>query len=281
MRTAGTAQEEDIMTNRSAGLVVDGVSKAYAGVHALEDVSFELRPGVVTALVGDNGAGKSTLVKCLSGVVPIDSGQISVDGRPVTLHAPSDAAALGIETVHQDLALVQHSSVAQNLFLNREIRSRAPVLRQIGWLDHRAMRTRTAEILSELGIRVPSVTAKVRDLSGGQRQCIAIGRAVGWSQQIVMLDEPTAALGVSQTELVLRLVRRLAEKGVAVLMITHNMEHVMQVCDRVLVLRLGRLTADRPTEELTSTSLVEYITGLRSDRPPVAVAASGPAAVAQ
>jgi simple sugar transport system ATP-binding protein len=252
--------------NEAVGLRVEGLSKSYAGLHALENVGFALRPGRVTALVGDNGAGKSTLVKCLSGLIQPDEGQILLDGEPATLRSPRDAAALGIETVHQDLALVQHSTVAQNLYLNREIRTKIPVLRQLGWLDHRAMQRRTEEILGELGIHVPSVKAKVRDLSGGQRQCIAIGRAVGWSQRIVLLDEPTAALGVAQTALVLELVRKLADRGVAVLVITHNMEHVMQVCDRVLVLRLGRLVADRPVSELDNTALVEYITGLRSDR---------------
>jgi ABC-type sugar transport system ATPase subunit len=252
-------------TDSATGLRVEGLYKSYAGVHALADVGFSLQPGQVTALVGDNGAGKSTLVKCLSGLVQPDEGQIIVDGRPAAMHSPRDAAALGIETVHQDLALVQHSTVAQNLYLNREIRTKIPVLRQLGWLDHRAMQRHTEEILRELGIRVPSAKARVRDLSGGQRQCIAIGRAVGWSQRIVLLDEPTAALGVAQTALVLELVRKLADRGVAVLVITHNMEHVMQVCDQVLVLRLGRLVADRAVAELDSTALVEYITGLRSD----------------
>jgi len=254
------------MNSPHSGLRVEHLTKTYAGVHALEDVSLELRPGTVTALVGDNGAGKSTLVKCLSGMQSIDSGRILVDGAPVTLTTPREAAAHGIETVHQDLALIQHSNVAQNLFLNREIRTKIPVLKQFGWLDHGAMRRQTASILSELGIRIPSVTAKVRDLSGGQRQCIAIGRAVGWSQQIVMLDEPTAALGVTQTQLVLDLTRTLAEKGVAVLVITHNMDHVLSTCDRALVLRLGRIVADRPISEFSNTTLVEYITGLRSDR---------------
>lgn len=251
--------------DNATGLRVEGLYKSYAGVHALADVGFTLRPGQVTALVGDNGAGKSTLVKCLSGLVQPDEGRIVVDGEPAALRSPRAAAALGIETVHQDLALVQHSTVAQNLYLNREIRTKIPVLRQLGWLDHRAMQRSTEKILGELGIRVPSARARVRDLSGGQRQCIAIGRAVGWSQRIVLLDEPTAALGVAQTALVLELIRRLADRGVAVLVITHNMEHVMQVCDRVLVLRLGRLVADRAVAGLDSTALVEYITGLRSD----------------
>jgi simple sugar transport system ATP-binding protein len=253
-------------TGQGSGLRVEGLSKSYAGVHALEGVDFTLRPGQVTALVGDNGAGKSTLVKCLSGLLQPDEGRILVDGETATLRSPRDAAALGIETVHQDLALVQHSSVAQNLYLNREIRTRIPLLRQLGWLDHRRMQRETENILGELGIRVPSAKAKVRDLSGGQRQCIAIGRAVGWSRRFVLLDEPTAALGVAQTALVLELISTLAKRGVAVLVITHNMEHVMQICDQVLVLRLGRLVADRTIADLDSTALVEYITGLRSDR---------------
>jgi ABC-type sugar transport system ATPase subunit len=246
-------------------LTVRGLSKSFGGVQALQDVSFDLMPGQVTALVGDNGAGKSTLVKALSGLQPADDGETFVHGEPVVLKSARAAAGVGIETVHQNLALIEHSNVAQNLFLNREIRTRVPVLRQLGWLDHKKMSAETSNILSELGIRIPSVKSRIRDLSGGQRQCVAIGRAVAWSQKIVMLDEPTAALGVHQTGLVLELVRRLAARDVAVLMITHNMEHVLQVCDRVLVLRLGRLVADRPTSEVDGNVLVEYITGLRSD----------------
>jgi simple sugar transport system ATP-binding protein len=245
------------------------MSKSFGGVHALQNVSFDLMPGVVTALVGDNGAGKSTLVKALAGLQPSDEGETVVNGEPVSLKSARAAAAVGIETVHQDLALIQHSNVTQNLFLNREIRTNVPVLRQLGWLDHKKMQAETRTILQELGIRIPSVKTRIRDLSGGQRQCVAIGRAVAWSQKIVMLDEPTAALGVHQTALVLELVRRLASRGVAVLMITHNMEHVLQACDRVLVLRLGRLFADRATSEVDGNMLVEYITGLRSDRPAV------------
>ncbi|MFG1706985.1 ATP-binding cassette domain-containing protein [Nonomuraea sp. M3C6] len=252
---------------RRPALAVRGLSKSFGGLHALRDVSFDLMPGQVTALVGDNGAGKSTLVKALSGLQPADEGETLIHGEPVTLKSARAAAAVGIETVHQNLALIEHSNVTQNLFLNREIRTRVPVLRQLGWLDHKKMHGDTRDILSELGINISSVRTKIRDLSGGQRQCVAIGRAVAWSREIVMLDEPTAALGVHQTGLVLELVRRLAGRGVAVLMITHNMEHVLQVCDRVLVLRLGRLVTDRPTSEVDGRSLVEYITGLRSDGP--------------
>jgi len=254
---------------------VTGLSKSFGGLQALQNISFSLPAGQVTALVGDNGAGKSSLVKCLSGIHLPDEGEIAVKGQPVTIRNPAAAERCGIETVYQDLALIDHSNVTQNLFLNREIRTNTPVLRSLGWLDHKAMNRRTTEILQELGIKVPTVKTRMRDLSGGQRQCVAIGRAVGWSQQIVFLDEPTASLGVQQTALVLSLVRRLADRGIAVMIITHNMEHVMQVCDRVLVLRLGRLVADRAVNDVDGNALVEYITGLRSDARSTAVQAGG------
>lgn len=250
-------------TVAAPSLAVRHLSKSYSGVHALRDVSFELRAGQVTALVGDNGAGKSTLVKCLSGLIQPDEGEILIDGTPEHIGNPRHARDLGVETVHQDLALIQHSDVTQNLFLNRELRTSIPVLRQLGWLDHRAMRQRTKEILDELGIQIPSVRAKVRELSGGQRQCISIGRAVGWSQRVVLLDEPTAALGVHQTEIVLDLVQRLASRDITVVMITHNMEHVMRTCDRAVVLRLGAVVADVDVAETTADSLVAYMTGAR------------------
>jgi simple sugar transport system ATP-binding protein len=269
------------MTNTASGLTgvpylsVNGLSKTYGGVHAIEGVSLELFPGQITALIGDNGAGKSTLVKCLSGLVHPDSGDIEVDGNPVQIRSPRHARELGIETVHQELSLIQNSNVAQNLFLNREIRTRVPVLRQLGWLNHRAMRARTRTILDELGIQIASVKTRVSDLSGGQRQCVSIGRAVGWSQRVVMLDEPTAALGVRQTGIVLDLIKRLANRDIAVLVITHNMDHVMQVCDRAVVLRLGKVVADVSTANTTANDLVGYITGSKTAVATTAVATDG------
>ena len=244
-------------------LRVAGLSKNFDGVQALSDISFDIWPGEIVGLVGDNGAGKSTLVRCIAGVHAPDTGEILVDGAAMPTHNPKQAAELGIEVVHQDLSLVMHGDVAENLFLNREIKSRLPLLKQIGWLDKASMRKRAGEILEQVGMGgVVSVRQQVRELSGGQRQCIAIGRAVGWSRKIVFLDEPTAALGVRQTKLVLDLIGRLRDQGIAVVLISHNMEQVLARCDRVIVLRLGRKAADAPVAGLDGGTLVSYITGI-------------------
>jgi simple sugar transport system ATP-binding protein len=245
-------------------LRIDGLGKSFGGLRALQAIDVDIWPGEIVGLVGDNGAGKSTLVRCIAGVYAPDEGEISVNGTPMGSHDPKRAAELGIEVVHQDLSLVMHGDVAQNLFLNREIKSRRPVLKQIGWLDQKAMRDRAREILDQVGMGgVVSVRQRIRELSGGQRQCVAIGRAVGWSRNIVFLDEPTAALGVRQTQLVLDLVRRLRERGIAVVLISHNMEQVLATCDRVIVLRLGRKVADTPIAAVDGPTLIAYITGVR------------------
>lgn len=256
-----------IQTTGAPLLRVTDLGKIFGGVRALENIDFSVSPGEVVGLVGDNGAGKSTLVRCISGVYTPDEGEVAVDGIPVGTGGPKRAAELGIEVVHQDLSLVMHGDVAQNLYLNREIRSRLPGLKQIGWLDKRAMRAGARVILDQVGMGgTVSVRQKIRDLSGGQRQCVAIGRAVGWSRKIVFLDEPTAALGVRQTRLVLDLIARLRDNGIAVVLITHNMEQVLEVCDRVVVLRLGRKVADEPVAALDGPTLVGYVTGLRQAR---------------
>src|SRR4051794_31957842 len=235
-----------------------GINKSFGPVHVLHDVDFTVRAGEVTALVGDNGAGKSTLIKCVSGIYPMDSGQVLFRGQNVTIHSPKEAADLGIEVVYQDLALADNLDVVQNMFLGRERGSR--------WLmDEASMEKAARETLASLSVRtVKSVRTRVKQLSGGQRQTVAIAKAVLWDSKVVLLDEPTAALGVAQTRQVLDLVRRLAEQGLGVVLISHNMADVFEVADRISTLYLGRLVADLPAKEVTNTQVVELITAGRS-----------------
>lgn len=221
----------------------------------LHSVDFRVYPGTVTALIGDNGAGKSTLVKCIAGIYAVDSGEFRFDGVPVHIGGPKDAAGLGIEVVYQDLALCENLDITQNMFLGRERLRR-------GTLDESAMAAAARETLAALSVRtVSSVRHKVSQLSGGQRQTVAIARAVLWNSRVVILDEPTAALGVAQTEQVLQLVRNLAAKGLGVVLISHNMNDVLQVSDRVCAMYLGRVVADVEVTPATTTSyLVELIT---------------------
>ncbi len=239
------------------------VSKRFGPVNALTGVSLQLRRGEVTALLGDNGAGKSTLVKCMSGVYQIDDGELLVDGHVQKITSPNAAKALGIETVHQTLAVVDTINVIDNLFLNREITRGGAFGKRIGWLDKSAMSSQCDAALSKLNIRIPSTKREIGTLSGGQRQCVAIGRAVAWGQHIVMLDEPAAALGVEQTAKVNDLIRTLRDQGVAVLLITHNMHAVTEVCDRAIVLRQGRKSAEVDVADVTTDALVAYITGAK------------------
>jgi ABC-type sugar transport system ATPase subunit len=227
----------------SALLSLRGVGKSFGPVRALVDVDLDVPAGQVTALIGDNGAGKSVLIKCIAGIHRPDHGQILFEGRPVQLRSPRDAAALGIETVHQDLALCDNLDIVQNLFLGRE-RTR------VFALDEESMETAAATTLDSLRVTtVRSIRQPVASLSGGQRQSVAIAKAVLWNSKLVILDEPTAALGVAQTEMVLKLVRELADQGLAVMIVSHNMNDVFEVSDRVAVLHLGRLVrvAPRPT----------------------------------
>ncbi|SFJ23911.1 ATP-binding cassette domain-containing protein [Amycolatopsis sacchari] len=239
-------------------LALRGVNKSFGPVHVLHDVDLTVRPGEVTALVGDNGAGKSTLVKCIAGIHGIDSGEVLFDGEPVQIHNPRDAAALGIEVVYQDLALADNLDIVQNMFLGRERTAR-------GLLDEASMETAARKTLASLSVRtVKSVRTPVSALSGGQRQTVAIAKAVLWNSKVVLLDEPTAALGVAQTRQVLDLVRRLAEQGLGVVLISHNMNDVFEVADRIAVLYLGRLAADVATKDVTNNQVVELITAGRS-----------------
>jgi len=244
-----------------SALEVRGLSKSFGAVRALNEVSLALRPGEVLGLLGDNGAGKSTLTRCIAGLHEPDAGDILVDGKVVRIANPRIARDLGIEAVHQNLALVSQLDVAANLFLNREIRSSRPVLRRIGWLDKQRMQEESERILARLKIRIPSARVTVDRLSGGQRQAVAIGRAIGWGRHIVLLDEPAAALGVEQSRHVNELILRLREDGVAVLLISHNMQSVTEVCDRAVVLRHGRKVGDVYVGEVTAADLVAMITG--------------------
>ncbi|HEU5036613.1 MAG TPA: ATP-binding cassette domain-containing protein [Nocardioides sp.] len=241
-------------------LEVQHLDKSFGQVEALRDVSLTVPAGQVTALTGDNGAGKTVLIKCISGIYPPDRGRILWDGVPVELNRPSAAAALGIETVYQDLALCDNLDVVQNMFLGRELH------RWMG-LDDDAMELQAAEVLRDLSVTtLGSVRQKVGSLSGGQRQSVAIARAVLRQTRLVIMDEPTAALGVAQTEVVLKLVRSLADQGIAVLMISHNLNDVFRVADRIAVLYLGRLATVRPVDQLDRAAVVELMTAGPSAR---------------
>jgi D-xylose transport system ATP-binding protein len=236
-------------------LELRGVSKSFGSVEALREVDFEVRDGEVMALVGDNGAGKSTLIKCVAGIYSIDGGEILFEGRPVTIHGPKDAGKLGIEVVYQDLALADNLDVVQNMYLGRELHD--PLFR----LREAPMEQRTAETLQSLAVTtIKSVRQPVATLSGGQRQSVAVARAVLWNNRVVFLDEPTAALGVAQTRQVLDLVRRLAEQGLAVVFVSHNLVDIFEVADRITVLRLGRDVGVYEKSATTEQEIVEAIT---------------------
>jgi simple sugar transport system ATP-binding protein len=244
-------------------LEIRGISKSFGGLQALDDVSFTLDRGEVVGLLGDNGAGKSTLVKCICGTHRPDSGEILIDGEPVNFHRPEQARAHGIETVFQELALVETLDVTSNLFLGRELAVENVLGQLVGWSNRRKMERETRETLDGLGIRIQSLRTPVGSLSGGQRQSIAVGLAVAWGRHIVLLDEPAAALGVEQAAHVLELIEGLSDHGVAAVLVSHNMQHVLQVCTRVVVLRHGRKVADEPIGNLTGRDLVGFITGAR------------------
>jgi D-xylose transport system ATP-binding protein len=236
-------------------LELRGVSKAFGAVQALYEVDFHVSAGEVMALVGDNGAGKSTLIKCIAGIHPIDSGQILFEGEPVTIHGPKDSARLGIEVVYQDLALCDNLDVVQNMYLGRED------LDNFHRLDETAMEARAKDTLSSLSVTtLRSVRQNVAGLSGGQRQSVAVAKAVMWNSKVVILDEPTAALGVAQTRQVLELVKRLGQQGLAVILISHNLHDVFEAADSVTVLRLGQNVQEYKVSETNQQQVVEAIT---------------------
>ncbi len=238
---------------RTALLSLRGVNKSFGAVNALTDIQLDVAAGEVVAIVGDNGAGKSTLVKVLAGVHQADSGTIAFDGSEVQIGDPSAAISLGIATVFQDLALCENLNVVENLFLGQEL---APLR-----LDEVAMEVKSWELLRQLSARIPTVRIPIASLSGGQRQTVAIARSLLGDPRVIILDEPTAALGVAQTAEVLDLIERLRERGLGVIMISHNMEDVRAVADRVVVLRLGRNNGEFDAHTVTSEEVVAAITG--------------------
>jgi simple sugar transport system ATP-binding protein len=238
------------------------VSKRYGSVIALQDVDFAVHAGEVVGLVGDNGAGKSTLVKVLSGAHAPDSGELLLDGKPRHWTSPHDALQAGIETLYQDSGVAPDLTVAANVFLGREILKKG-LLGLLGFLDEKSMREQARQELERVGIAVPSATRPVAKLSGGQRQAVAIGRAVAWANKVIILDEPTNHLGARQSAEVLQVIREARDKGLAVIFISHTLPHVFEVTDRTVVLRLGQVVADAPTSSFTHDSLLKAITGLK------------------
>ncbi|MUL85657.1 MULTISPECIES: ATP-binding cassette domain-containing protein [unclassified Mycolicibacterium] len=234
--------------------------KKFNSITALDKLDFDLYPGEVVALIGDNGAGKSTLVKVISGVHRLDGGQLLLGGKPAEFSSPRDAKHQGIETVHQDLALAPHLNVVENMYLGREVLQRQPWGR-LGFMQKNAMASHAETVLKELGVKIRAPKSPVGAMSGGQRQGVAIARAISWTDKVLILDEPTSALGVEQTGNVLNNIRRVRERGIAVIFISHTMPHVMEVSDRVQVLRRGRRVASLKTSETSMDELVAYMTG--------------------
>ena len=250
-------------TTPSGGAVMEarGLVKRYGQVTALDGADFELLPGEVLAVIGDNGAGKSTLIKALAGAIVPDSGEILLDGKPVHFRTPLDARRHGIETVHQDLAVAPALDIASNLFLGREMRRKGPLGTVFRMLDKPGMRRQAAQQMAELKIGLRSLTQAVETLSGGQRQGVSVARAAAWARHVVIMDEPTAALGVKESGQVLDLIRRVRDRGLPVVLISHNMPHVFEIADRIHVQRLGRRVAVVRPDEFSMSEVVAIMTG--------------------
>lgn len=242
------------------------LTKRYGGVVALDAVDLELRQGEVLAVVGDNGAGKSTLIKALTGAISKTSGTVEIDGQEVHIDSPTDAKAAGIETVYQDLALVNELSITKNMYLGREILRKDLFGRMFGALDFAKMDADIRELFQKLDIRIADIYREAAAFSGGQRQAVALAKTVMFGKRIAVLDEPTAALGVRESKMAMDLVNSLKDHGLSVIMITHNMQHVMNYCDRVMVLRLGQLAAVRDVKDVDGDTLVGLITGAIEDK---------------
>jgi ABC-type sugar transport system ATPase subunit len=252
------------MTGKEPLLIIDNVVKSYGAVQALKGISFTLYRGEIVTLVGDNGAGKSTLVKIIAGLYPPSSGDLIFKGTPVHFRNPADALAQGIETVYQHLALIEQLDVADNVYLGRETMRWGWFGRLFGILNRAEMRRETADALSQLHIKIPAPTLPVRSMSGGQRQAVAIGRAVTWGRELLILDEPTAALGVEETEQVLQMIEKLRDQqNMTMLIISHNMQDVYRIADRIIVLRQGRHVATLRKQDTTPQEIVAYITGAK------------------
>jgi fructose transport system ATP-binding protein len=241
-----------------------GIVKRFGHVTALSGADFDLYQGEVLAVIGDNGAGKSTLIKVLSGALQPDEGEIRLDGEAVTFKTPLDARRAGIETVYQDLAVAPALDIASNLFLGRELRRHGPLGQVLRMLDKRTMRKEAASALAELNIGVQSVRAAVQDLSGGQRQGVAVARAAAWGRRVVIMDEPTAALGVKETAQVVELIKRVRERGLPVILISHDMPHVFELADRIHIMRLGKRAAVVTPQSHTMQEAVAIMTGAAS-----------------
>jgi fructose transport system ATP-binding protein len=245
-------------------LAAQGLVKRYGHVTALAGADFELYAGEILAVIGDNGAGKSSLIKTLSGAVRPDEGRLLLDGEPVQFRTPLDARRAGIETVYQDLAVAPQLDIASNLFLGREVRRSGPLGRLLRMLDRPAMRREAAKYLSDLGIGIQSITQRVGDLSGGQRQGVAVARAAAWGRKVVIMDEPTAALGVKETGQVVDLIKRVRERGLPVILISHDMPHVFELADRIHIMRLGKRAAVVTPQSHSMSDVVAIMTGARA-----------------
>jgi fructose transport system ATP-binding protein len=249
------------MSGRTPILEARGLIKHYGQVTALNGADFELYPGEITAIIGDNGAGKTTLIKALSGAIQPDEGEIRLDGAPASFRTPLDARRAGIETVYQELAVAPALDIAANIFLGRELRRRGPLGRLLRALDKPAMRRAAAGYFSELKIGIPSIGQAVENLSGGQRQGVAVARAAAWGRRLVIMDEPTAALGVKETRQVLDLILRVRERGLPVILISHDMPHVFELADRIQIMRLGTRVAVVTPQTHTMPEAVAIMTG--------------------
>ena len=241
-----------------------GISKSFGAVRALHDVNLSIYPGQIVALIGDNGAGKSTLINCMTGVFPPDAGTFLFDGKAVTMHSPQDARNLGIETVYQDLAVAPHLDSAANIYLGRE-KLKPGILGKLGFLNNTFMTEETAAELKRLRVQIPDPRRRVFTLSGGQRQSVAVARSVKWAKNVVIMDEPTAALGVAQSQMVLDLMREVRNSGIPVIYISHNMPHVYEVADRIVVLRLGTVVTELDPKVDSIDQAVGWMTGSKSD----------------
>ncbi len=241
-----------------------GLVKRYGQVTALDGTDFELRAGEILAVIGDNGAGKSSLIKALSGATVPDEGELLLDGKPIRFKSPIDARRAGIETVYQDLAVAPAMSIAENLFLGRELLKPGPLGRWLRLLDKKKMLEQAIARMQELKVGIRSMTQAVETLSGGQRQCVAVARAAAFAQHVVIMDEPTAALGVKEGNMVLELIRRVRDKGLPVILISHNMPHVFEIADRIHIQRLGRRVAVVNPRTISMSDTVAVMTGAKT-----------------
>jgi ABC-type sugar transport system ATPase subunit len=251
------------MTNGTFAIECKDIKKSFGSVEALKGVSISAKPGEVTAIIGDNGAGKSTLIKCISGVYSSDQGAILINGQEVNFTNPEESRSSGIETVYQTLSLIEDLSIWQNLFLNREITKGFGPFKV---LNKSKMKEEASKMLKNLDVHIPSIKSRTRRLSGGQRQAVAICRAAGWGSSVVIMDEPTAALGVRETAKVEELIKRMKSQGLAILLISHNFDQVLRLADQIWVMRQGELMAGLRADETSGDELVALITGAKSGR---------------